>query len=73
MNNLLKSIFVVILGFVSLVCISCGKNEIESNEKITQAIQIPISQQKLILINYSYFILHFIKFYNFLSYFAFLF
>ena len=37
MNNLLKSIFVVILGFVSLVCISCGKNEIESNEKISLA------------------------------------
>lgn len=37
MNNLLKSIFIVVLGFVSLVCISCGKNVIESNEKITLA------------------------------------
>ncbi len=37
MNNILKSIFIVMLGFVSLVCISCGKNVIESNEKITLA------------------------------------
>lgn len=37
MNNILKSIFIVVLGFVSLVCISCGKNVIESNEKITLA------------------------------------